>query len=549
MSTKVLVADDSLTIQKVISITLSTLDYDVLECYDDKALFDVLKKEKFDIILLDFNLSDERSVYEICAEIRKQDNSVKIMAMLGTFDSVDSDQASKVFLNDYIVKPFESAKFINKLRTLTSTDGPIEQNDDVEEDLIWEESSHNFEQNKFDSHFSEDEDEGLGEWQVETPGFGKEGLHEKTESSINDLTAMGVNLLKQELSGWGVEVPGVIGKNQTEGMIPPIIDGIDPLEADPKEEGTGITKFVPRTSVEDYEESAIELKDNVSLEDELGEVTGNIDISEMDLESEPQMVPEDDDLAYPEQSDIEEEIEFQNDADDDLEDRLTDDLTTKLISLDDLNIEEEDKLVEDQLEVTEDEINLSSLTSESRSDLVRDIEDEIGPDEFWATDVITPLEIEENDQILEEMEEEEFQIPKKHLEESLSTNFSKSIEEAQKALAEIESSPAQKISDYVNPSSERTNDDVNFNIDKESFKKSLSSQQGNDSINVPVIDEEKIISSLKGSLKAMIEETVKQYCSESIEKVAWEVIPDLAENIIKKELDEIAQSVKSSADS
>ncbi len=43
----------------------------------------------------------------------------------------------------------------------------------------------------------------------------------------------------------------------------------------------------------------------------------------------------------------------------------------------------------------------------------------------------------------------------------------------------------------------------------------------------------------------MIEEMVRHFCQQKIEQVAWEVIPDLAENIIKKELKEIAESVRS----
>ena len=41
----------------------------------------------------------------------------------------------------------------------------------------------------------------------------------------------------------------------------------------------------------------------------------------------------------------------------------------------------------------------------------------------------------------------------------------------------------------------------------------------------------------------MIEELVKEYCKQSAEKIAWEVIPDLAENLIRKELKEISKSL------
>ena len=62
---------------------------------------------------------------------------------------------------------------------------------------------------------------------------------------------------------------------------------------------------------------------------------------------------------------------------------------------------------------------------------------------------------------------------------------------------------------------------------------SLSGQTTND---------EEIALRVKDLLAPMMEELVKQYCHKNVEKVAWEVIPDLAENIIKKEIENISES-------
>ena len=45
---------------------------------------------------------------------------------------------------------------------------------------------------------------------------------------------------------------------------------------------------------------------------------------------------------------------------------------------------------------------------------------------------------------------------------------------------------------------------------------------------------------IKNALKPVLEEIVKKYCSRKIEEVAWEVIPDLAENLIRSEIKEIS---------
>lgn len=44
-------------------------------------------------------------------------------------------------------------------------------------------------------------------------------------------------------------------------------------------------------------------------------------------------------------------------------------------------------------------------------------------------------------------------------------------------------------------------------------------------------------------LRPVIEENIRHYCKEIVEKVAWEIIPELAENVIKKEIQEIKDSV------
>jgi hypothetical protein len=44
-------------------------------------------------------------------------------------------------------------------------------------------------------------------------------------------------------------------------------------------------------------------------------------------------------------------------------------------------------------------------------------------------------------------------------------------------------------------------------------------------------------------LKDIVREVVAEYCRQGVDKVAWEVIPDLAENLIKKELQKLSDKV------
>ncbi|MFN9116344.1 MAG: hypothetical protein ACK5XN_40395, partial [Bacteroidota bacterium] len=51
------------------------------------------------------------------------------------------------------------------------------------------------------------------------------------------------------------------------------------------------------------------------------------------------------------------------------------------------------------------------------------------------------------------------------------------------------------------------------------------------------------LSALRPLLNQLVREAVQEYCRQNVEKVAWEVIPDLAENLIKNELKKLSEKV------
>ena len=124
MTSRVLIADDSLTIQKVIGITLANSGYELVECLNEAELFRKIQSNHYDLILLDFNLSDSRSGYELSKQISHAIPGAAIIVMLGTFDTVDESQFEACGITDKIVKPFESNKFIKKCRDLLEGNRP-----------------------------------------------------------------------------------------------------------------------------------------------------------------------------------------------------------------------------------------------------------------------------------------------------------------------------------------------------------------------------------------------------------------------------------------
>ena len=98
------------------------------------------------------------------------------------------------------------------------------------------------------------------------------------------------------------------------------------------------------------------------------------------------------------------------------------------------------------------------------------------------------------------------------------------------------------------PTKTNINTNILSQIDQEEKSDFWSADQGtptpetNPSTGMGAIDEGEVVQRIRDALTPIIEDIVKRYCQKNIEKVAWEVIPDLAENLIKKEIKNIADS-------
>lgn len=201
MSYKVIVADDSQTIQKVINITLAKQPYHLIECLSEDALFAELDKTKADLVCLDFNLSDKFSGPELAEKIKAKSPSTQILFLLGTFDTVDDATMEKCGAADKIVKPFDSNKFISLCKRLTHHEPGIANPP---------QETSSFE--NLDSQWT------VSDTVEKIPAS---MINNKFHSLPSDM-----NALDKEMSDWGMSVPGVIDQSETGPMVdlPPVID-------------------------------------------------------------------------------------------------------------------------------------------------------------------------------------------------------------------------------------------------------------------------------------------------------------------------------------
>lgn len=239
MNQKVLLADDSLTIQKVIKITLANQPYSITDCSTDEELFRKVTDLKPALVLLDFNLSEKYTGYELTTKIKSAHPACKVLLLLGTFDSVDDAAMEKCGASDKIVKPFDSNKFIAICKQLIDTSA-----DPVELKVPTKPVALAPVEEKPVIKTEEPEDQ----WTMSNSAAASESS-EVDEIYLDDSIPMNINALQKEIEEWGMSVPPQIEASGAEAIAPAPAPELP--KAAPKTEATFETKF-PETGDLDY---------------------------------------------------------------------------------------------------------------------------------------------------------------------------------------------------------------------------------------------------------------------------------------------------------
>lgn len=119
MPKQLLVADDSLTIRKVIGMVFAVEDVSIT--FVDNGIDAVARARELkpDCVLADV-LMPGKSGYEVCEALKADPGtaSIRVLLLAGNFEPFDEARARAVRADDFIVKPFESQVLIDKVRAL-----------------------------------------------------------------------------------------------------------------------------------------------------------------------------------------------------------------------------------------------------------------------------------------------------------------------------------------------------------------------------------------------------------------------------------------------
>jgi CheY-like chemotaxis protein len=119
MGKKILLADDSITIQKVIELTFSDEDFEVATVGNGRLAVEKLEEIRPDIVLCDI-IMPEKDGYEVCEYVKKHASfsHVPVLLLTGAFEPFDQERAARVGCDGFLAKPFEPQALIAKVKDL-----------------------------------------------------------------------------------------------------------------------------------------------------------------------------------------------------------------------------------------------------------------------------------------------------------------------------------------------------------------------------------------------------------------------------------------------
>lgn len=124
---KILVIDDDVRIRELLQKILTKNGFITSIASDVNEARKQLKKEKFDLLVLDLMLPEE-SGFDFLKEIREKQNLIPVIMLTAMGDIDNKTQCFEGGCNDYLVKPFEPKELILRINNLLKNTKKVNKN-------------------------------------------------------------------------------------------------------------------------------------------------------------------------------------------------------------------------------------------------------------------------------------------------------------------------------------------------------------------------------------------------------------------------------------
>lgn len=125
MPKAILLADDSLTIQKVVELTFSDTSYELTAVSNGVEALEALKRSRPDLVIADVVMPGKNG-YEVCEAVKSDPAtaSIPVILLSGTFEPFDRDRAEKARADAIVTKPFDSKNLLSQVEALLASAAP-----------------------------------------------------------------------------------------------------------------------------------------------------------------------------------------------------------------------------------------------------------------------------------------------------------------------------------------------------------------------------------------------------------------------------------------
>ena len=119
MGSKILLADDSITIQKVVNLTFTDEGIEVISVSNGDMAERRLQEVDPDLVLADIFMPGKNG-YELCEAIKQnpQFRDVPVVLLVGAFEPFNESEARRVKADAHLTKPFESRVLVETVKNL-----------------------------------------------------------------------------------------------------------------------------------------------------------------------------------------------------------------------------------------------------------------------------------------------------------------------------------------------------------------------------------------------------------------------------------------------
>jgi len=119
MGRRILLADDSHTIRKVVELTFADSDFQVIAVPNGDLALQKIRETRPDVILLDV-IMPGKDGYDVCEFVKNDPDlsTIPVLLMAGSFEPFDRERAQRVGSDGFLSKPFDSRGLVSRVTEL-----------------------------------------------------------------------------------------------------------------------------------------------------------------------------------------------------------------------------------------------------------------------------------------------------------------------------------------------------------------------------------------------------------------------------------------------